>query len=124
MRVTVITPSNVSIFPEYIIPNIRFLVQDTEVSVRATYAQCISSLADTALRYLEMGNSLQTHGVAPGVKNDKQEYDEVHFEVRRVHTRTNHLLTVSRYLMMLPCTTCTYPFKNSLPHSSWTPRPS
>ena len=77
MRVTVITPSNVSIFPEYIIPNVRYLVQDTEVSVRATYAQCIAPLADTALRYLEMGQTLQAHGVAPGANDD-----EVHFEVR------------------------------------------
>ncbi|KAF8128699.1 hypothetical protein EV363DRAFT_1433081 [Boletus edulis] len=81
MTVTVITPSNVSIFPEYIIPNVRYLVQDTEVSVRATYAQCIAPLADTALRYLEMGQTLQAHGVAPGTNNDRQEYDEVHFEV-------------------------------------------
>ncbi|KAG9307924.1 hypothetical protein JVU11DRAFT_12894 [Chiua virens] len=81
MKVTVITPSNVSIFPEYIIPNVRYLVQDTEVSVRATYAQCIAPLADTALRYLEMGTASKAHGVAPGVNNDKQEYDEIHFEV-------------------------------------------
>ena len=85
MRVTVITPSNVSMFPEYIIPNVRYLVQDPEVSVRATYAQCIAPLADTALRYLEMGTTIKTHGVAPGVKTDKQEYDEVHFEVRCVY---------------------------------------
>ena len=84
MRVTVITPSNVSMFPEYIIPNVRYLVQDPEVSVRATYAQCIAPLADTALRYLEMGQTLQTHGVAPGPNNDS---DEVHFEVRCFHLR-------------------------------------
>ncbi|KIJ63655.1 hypothetical protein HYDPIDRAFT_175967 [Hydnomerulius pinastri MD-312] len=81
MRVTVITPSNASIFPEYIVPNLRYLVQDTEVSVRATYAQCIAPLAETALRYLEMGQALKAHGVAPGVNTDRQEYDEVHFEV-------------------------------------------
>lgn len=89
MRVTVITPSNVSIFPEYIIPNVRYLVQDTEITVRATYAQCIAPLADTALRYLEMGQTLKAHGVAPGVNNDRQEYDEVHFEVRRFQVRPN-----------------------------------
>ncbi|KAF9233916.1 hypothetical protein BU15DRAFT_90187 [Melanogaster broomeanus] len=81
MGVTVITPSNASIFPEYIIPNVRYLVQDAEVSVRATYAQCIAPLAETALRYLEMGQALKAHGVAPGVNSDRQEYDEVHFEV-------------------------------------------
>ncbi|KAF9224775.1 ARM repeat-containing protein [Gyrodon lividus] len=81
MTVTVITPSNASIFPEYIIPNVRYLVQDTEVSVRATYAQCIAPLAETALRYLEMGQALKAHGVAPGVNGDRQDYEEVHFEV-------------------------------------------
>ena len=91
MRVTVITPSNVSIFPEYIIPNVRYLVQDTEVSVRATYAQCIASLADTALRYLEMGQTLQAHGVAPGANNDRQEYDEIHFEVRHFWVQSSML---------------------------------
>lgn len=96
MDVTVITPSNVSMFPEYIIPNLRYLVQDTEVSVRATYAQCIAPLADTALRYLEMGSALKTHGVAPGVKNDKQEYDQVHFEVRPVHAQAPTTLLTAR----------------------------
>ncbi|KAG6334162.1 hypothetical protein ID866_4928 [Astraeus odoratus] len=81
MMVTVITPSNASIFPEYIIPNVRYLVQDPEVFVRATYAQCIAPLAETALRYLEMGQALKAHGVAPGLNNDRREYDELPFEV-------------------------------------------
>ncbi|EGO26710.1 hypothetical protein SERLADRAFT_355396 [Serpula lacrymans var. lacrymans S7.9] len=82
MLVTVITPSNVSIFPEYIIPNMKYLVQDPEVSVRCIYAQCIVQLADTAVRYLEMGQALKAHGaykMAPS--SDKQEYDDGHFEV-------------------------------------------
>ncbi|KIJ16339.1 hypothetical protein PAXINDRAFT_132235 [Paxillus involutus ATCC 200175] len=81
MGVTVITPSNASIFPEYVIPNVRYLVQDPEVSVRATYAQCVAPLAETALRYLEMGQALKAHGVAPGLNGDRQEYDEANFEV-------------------------------------------
>ncbi|KAF5384296.1 hypothetical protein D9615_003308 [Tricholomella constricta] len=80
MLVTVITPSNAAIFPEYIIPNIRYLVQDPEVSVRCTYAQCVAQLADTAVRYLEMGQALKAHGTFKlGV--DAQEYDQGHFEV-------------------------------------------
>ena len=64
MLVTIITSSNVSIFPEYIIPNIKHLVQDPEVSVlaRCTSAQCIVQLADTAVRYLVMGQALKAHG--------------------------------------------------------------
>ncbi|KAF8752206.1 Protein kinase domain [Rhizoctonia solani] len=48
MLVTVITPSNTSIFPEYIFPNIRHLAVDSEESVRCTFAQCIAPLADAA----------------------------------------------------------------------------
>ena len=89
MLVTVITPSNASIFPEYIIPALAHLVRDTEPSVRCMYAQCVVSLADTAVRYLEMGQALRAHGaykVGGGVglginMNEGQEYDEAHFEV-------------------------------------------
>ena len=62
MLVTVITPSHASIFPEYIIPAMGHLVRDPEVSVRCMYAQCVVALADTAQRYLEMGQALRAHG--------------------------------------------------------------
>ena len=62
MLVAVITPSNASIFPEYIIPALSHLVRDPEASVRCTYAQCGVALADTAVRYLEMGQALRAHG--------------------------------------------------------------
>ncbi|KAJ7835392.1 hypothetical protein B0H14DRAFT_2796790 [Mycena olivaceomarginata] len=72
MMVTVITPSNASIFPEYIIP--------TSISVRCTYAQCIAQLADTAVRYLEMGQALKAHGTFK-LSPEAQEYDHARFEV-------------------------------------------
>ncbi|KAI9511419.1 ARM repeat-containing protein, partial [Russula earlei] len=78
--VNVITPANASIFPEYIIPNIHPLVNDPEVSVRSLYAQCIVHLADTAGRYLEMGQALKAHGTFK-VASDAVEYDEAQFEV-------------------------------------------
>ncbi|KAK7461133.1 Serine/threonine-protein kinase [Stygiomarasmius scandens] len=83
MLVTVITPSNAAIFPEYIVPNIRYLVEDPEVSVRATYAQCIVQLAETAWRYLEMGQALKVHGSFKR-SPESQEYDnyEVSYETR------------------------------------------
>ncbi|KAF5392892.1 hypothetical protein D9757_000800 [Collybiopsis confluens] len=73
--VTVITPSNVAIFPEYIFPNIRYLVQDPEASVRCTYAQCIVQLANTAVRYLEIGQALKAHGSFK-LSPEAQEYDQ------------------------------------------------
>ena len=80
MLVTIITPSNVSIFPEYIIPNIKHLVQDPEVSVRCTYAQCIVQLADTAVRYLEMGQALKAHGTFK-LSAEAHEYENANFGV-------------------------------------------
>ncbi|TFK75636.1 ARM repeat-containing protein [Pluteus cervinus] len=77
--VKVVTPSNVAIFSEYIIPNIKHLVTDPEVSVRSTYAQCITQLADTAVRYLEMGQALKAHGTLK-LTTEVQDLD-AHYEV-------------------------------------------
>lgn len=89
MLVTVITPSNASIFPEYIIPGLAPLVNDPEVSVRCTYAQCLVSLAATAGRYLEMGQALRAHGAYKlSGTNERREYDEVQFEVCKLICRS------------------------------------
>ncbi|CCO36045.1 phosphoinositide-3-kinase, regulatory subunit 4,p150 [Rhizoctonia solani AG-1 IB] len=79
MLVTVITPSNTSIFPEYIFPNIRHLAVDPEESVRCTFAQCIAPLADAASRYLELGQALKAHGTFK--LSDIQDTDETAFEM-------------------------------------------
>ncbi|TFK53148.1 ARM repeat-containing protein [Heliocybe sulcata] len=79
MLVTVITPSNAALFPEYIFPNIAHLLQDPEVSVRSVYAQCMAPLADTAVRYLEMGQALRAHGTFR-LSTDAAE-EQAHFEV-------------------------------------------
>lgn len=49
-----ITPSNATIFPEYIMLNLRKFPTDKEVLVRMTYAQYIALLAETALKFLEL----------------------------------------------------------------------
>lgn len=98
MMVTVITPSNATIFPEYILPNIKYLVQDPEVSVRCIYAQCIVQVAETAERYLEMGQALKAHGtfkLAP----ETQEIDEASLEVKASYilpSKTKQLLGLLR----------------------------
>ena len=85
MLVTVITPSNASIFPEYIVPALSHLIRDPEISVRCMYAQCVVALAETAVRYLDMGQALRAHGaykIAPVAgMTEGQDYDETHFEV-------------------------------------------
>ncbi|XP_006815104.1 phosphoinositide 3-kinase regulatory subunit 4-like [Saccoglossus kowalevskii] len=46
--------SDANIFREYILPNLTNLTLDQVVSVRITYAENIASLAETALRFLEI----------------------------------------------------------------------
>lgn len=79
--VTVVTPSNFTVFPEYILPNIRHLVNDPDTSVRCMHAQCIVHIAETAVRYLEMGQALKAHGT---LKSETQESEANHFEVSMV----------------------------------------
>ncbi|EAU84150.2 other/VPS15 protein kinase [Coprinopsis cinerea okayama7 len=102
--VSVITPSNVAIFPEYIIPNIKHLVQDPEVSVRCTYAQCIVPIADTAVRYLEMGQALKAHG-AFNLAAEGQDYEHAHYEISydaSMQELQNHIQAHLAALLMDP----------------------
>ena len=43
-----------NIFPEYVLPSLSWLTQDQEDIVRIAYAKNIASLAETALKFLEM----------------------------------------------------------------------
>jgi phosphoinositide-3-kinase regulatory subunit 4 len=117
MLVTVITPSNAAIFPEYIIPNIKHLVQDPEVSVRCMYAQCIVHLADTSVRYLEMGQALKAHGTYK-LSPHAREYEQAHFEVSSQPSRLNRLTDITcRYRMTLACKNYKTTFRNIFPCS-------
>jgi phosphoinositide-3-kinase regulatory subunit 4 len=78
MLVTTITPSNAFIFPEYILPNVRDITRDKDVTVRCMYAQCIVSLADTSVRYLEMSQAIKAHGTFK--LTDTQDYDDAVYE--------------------------------------------
>ncbi|CAE7123924.1 unnamed protein product [Rhizoctonia solani] len=99
MLVTVITPSNISIFPEYIFPNIRHLAIDPEEYVRCTFAQCIALLADTASRYLELGQALKAHGTFK--LSDIQDADGTAFEMpyevclQDLHSAVQDVLTTA-----------------------------
>ncbi|CAJ0843864.1 11734_t:CDS:2, partial [Entrophospora sp. SA101] len=65
-----ITPSNATIFPEYIMLNLRKFPTDKEVLVRMTYAQYIASLAETALKFLELSQLLKTEETSNSLDND------------------------------------------------------
>jgi phosphoinositide-3-kinase, regulatory subunit 4 len=62
MLVSAITASNASLFPEYILPNARYIGRDSEVMVRAMYAQCLVPLGETGIRFLEMSQAIKAHG--------------------------------------------------------------
>ncbi|KAF8792794.1 Phosphoinositide 3-kinase regulatory subunit 4 like protein [Argiope bruennichi] len=49
-----ISRSDSNIFPEYILPNLSHIAHDEAVIVRMAYAENIASLADIAMRFLEM----------------------------------------------------------------------
>ncbi|KAI0965172.1 hypothetical protein F4678DRAFT_343310 [Xylaria arbuscula] len=73
--VTVVTPVNAHVFPEYIMPRMQVFLsgasrqlimgkerREPNTLVRATYASCLGSLATTAARFLELTAILRAEG--------------------------------------------------------------
>ncbi|KAI5868492.1 ARM repeat-containing protein [Durotheca rogersii] len=73
--VTVVTPVNAHVFPEYIMPRLQVFLsgasrqpimgkdrREPSALVRATYASCLGSLATTASRFLELTAILRAEG--------------------------------------------------------------
>ncbi|KAI1174648.1 hypothetical protein F4777DRAFT_553444 [Nemania sp. FL0916] len=73
--VTVVTPVNAHVFPEYIMPRMQVFLagasrqpimgrerREPKPLVRATYASCLGSLATTASRFLELTAVLRAEG--------------------------------------------------------------
>ncbi|CDW96863.1 hypothetical protein [Sporisorium scitamineum] len=63
MLVKIVTPSNASIFPEYIVPNIKQFGLDPSTPVRCTFAASIVPLAETAERFLQMSQAMRAEGL-------------------------------------------------------------
>lgn len=63
MLVRIVTPSNASIFPEYIVPNIKQLSLDPSTPVRCTFAACIVPFAEIAERFLQMSQAMRAEGL-------------------------------------------------------------
>ncbi|KAJ3185754.1 Serine/threonine-protein kinase [Gaertneriomyces sp. JEL0708] len=57
--VETITPSDANIFPEYILPSLHRFATDPDSFVRAVYAQCIATITETAMRFLELSQLLK-----------------------------------------------------------------
>ena len=67
--VTVVSPVNAHVFPEYILPRMQNFLEGSPTKpsplVRATYAACLGSLATSASRFLDMVATLRADGSLP-----------------------------------------------------------
>lgn len=67
--VSVVSPVNAYVFPEYILPRLQQSVMTSgskpKPIVRATYASCLASLAQTSSRFLDMVQALRADGSLP-----------------------------------------------------------
>lgn len=80
-----ITPFNSDIFPQYILPYLRYMTSDPEVSVRSAAAQSIVPFTNLAVKYLEMGQALRAHGTFK-ISGGSQQYDESQLEASKFFT--------------------------------------
>ncbi|KAJ3325684.1 Serine/threonine-protein kinase [Boothiomyces sp. JEL0866] len=53
-------PGDANIFPEYILPAVKTFSSDKNDIARASYAQCISTIAETSLYFLELAEILKS----------------------------------------------------------------
>ena len=94
--VSVISPVNSFLFTQYIFPRLQTFVNTKGFKqnpiVRATYAACLASLAETASRFLDMMQALRADGSLPtaskggeneleGLAPDHDAYDATRLEV-------------------------------------------
>ncbi|KAF3915158.1 hypothetical protein ABW20_dc0104089 [Dactylellina cionopaga] len=71
-QVRVVSPVNVSVFPDYILPNLASITGNDYLGVklhgslvRATLGSCMASLAESASRFLDMAQALRADGSLP-----------------------------------------------------------
>ncbi|XP_044003488.1 phosphoinositide 3-kinase regulatory subunit 4 isoform X2 [Aphidius gifuensis] len=76
--VKTIPPTDINIFPEYILPGLSHLTQDDAVIVRAAFAENIAHLAHIALRYLENAHVINNKdGQKTSYENELQTLHEM-----------------------------------------------
>ncbi|KAH8808870.1 hypothetical protein F5884DRAFT_834380 [Xylogone sp. PMI_703] len=75
--VTVVSPINAHVFPEYIMPRMHAFLHDSPSKpaplVRATYAACLGNLATSASRYLDMVAALRADGSLPTIDPETED---------------------------------------------------
>ena len=79
--VKVVSPVNTFLFTQYIFPRLQSFVKSKGFKqnsiVRATYAACLASLAETASRFLDVMQALRAEGSLPSVDRDDLGIDTV-----------------------------------------------
>lgn len=90
-----IPPSDVNIFPEYILQGLSQIAQDEAVIVRAAFAENIAHLAHIALRYLEnahLSNLGNKEGPKPSYDSELQTLHEmvriIPFVIHKIESKT------------------------------------
>eukprot|EP00970_Alexandrium_tamarense_P009374 scaffold1868_cov194-Alexandrium_tamarense.AAC.18 len=64
--VTSFPPSDAQIFPRYVFKKVAHLITDATLVVRVAFAQNIALLAETALRFLDVGHSVSLYDAVSG----------------------------------------------------------
>ncbi|XP_074031829.1 vacuolar protein sorting 15 isoform X2 [Leptinotarsa decemlineata] len=98
--------SEENIFPEYILPELAPLATDPDYSVRAAYAQHISTLAELSIRYLDQ---IEKNWYENNIDNQRDEYTfNYELELHALHSMVSNTVaalltdtesTVKRTLM-------------------------
>jgi phosphoinositide-3-kinase regulatory subunit 4 len=78
-QTSTLNPSDALIWPEYILPNLRHLALDPASSVRIVYAQLLAAVAETSVKFLEMGQALKMQSNS---KSPRTDYDLQSREVK------------------------------------------
>lgn len=84
--VTVVSPVNAHVFPEYILPRMQGFLPGSASEpgplVRATYAACLGSLATSASRFLDMVATLRADGALPTADPDAEDSNMAKAEIQ------------------------------------------
>ncbi|EMR11180.1 hypothetical protein PNEG_00773 [Pneumocystis murina B123] len=73
--IIIITPINIHVFLEYILPMLNPLVTDPKSCVRILYASCISSIVNTAQRFLNIAEAFRLDGILEFAGNDIERFN-------------------------------------------------
>jgi phosphoinositide-3-kinase regulatory subunit 4 len=122
--VTVVSPMNAHVFPEYILQHTQELLHGPKKKsrplVRATYAACLGSLATSASRFLDMVATLRADGSLPTMDTETEDgiKSDIGFQGLFDNTRAELILELevhTKSLITDPDTSVKQAFLGSVP---------